>query len=355
MTNSISSAHLFFWLLLLYSSTTYAQLGGRSSFAFLKIPSHARLAAVGGVNISLADRDVNMLLSNPALLDSGMHNQLAFNFVPYYADIAYPSLVYARRVGKAGMWGAGLQYLSYGEMPQTDDSGNDLGTFRANEFAFTVAHAHTQGNFTIGASLKLVGSTIETYSAYAVLADMGSVFKHPESDLKIALAVKNVGFRLSNYTSNEQADLPLDVQIGASFKPEFMPFRFSLTAHHLQRFDIAYNDPSQNNTLDANGNVVAKEIGIADKIARHFVFGGELLLHKSFNLRFGYNHLINRELRLANASGGAGFSFGAMLRVKAFEVAFSRMYYHAAGGRNSFTFICDMGRLIHKQQATINN
>jgi hypothetical protein len=325
---------------------TYAQLGGRSSYAFLQLPSHARLSALGGVNISLSDRDVNMLLSNPALLDSGMHNQLAFSFVPYYASISYSSLAYARQVGKTGLWGAGLQYMSYGEMPQTDASSNDLGTFRANDFAFTVTHAHTRGNFTIGANLKLVGSTIETYSAYALLADMGSVFKHPEKDLKIALTVSNFGFRLSNYTEGDQADLPLDVQIGTTFKPKFMPFRFSFTAHHLQRFDIAYNDPSQNYTLDANGNVVKPEIGITDKIARHLVFGGELLLHKSFNLRFGYNHLINRELRLVNASGGAGFSFGAMLRVKAFEVAFSRMYYHAAGGRNSFTFICDMGRLI---------
>jgi hypothetical protein len=328
----------------------HAQLGGRSSFAFLNVPSHARTSALGGLNISLADQDVNMLLSNPALLDSGMHNRLAFNFVPYYADITYSTLTYARNVGRTGIWGAGLQYMHYGEMPYTDESGNELGIFSANDFAFTLTHSHTEGNFTLGTSLKVAGSSIESYSACALLADVGAVFQHPEKDWKIALTAKNFGFQLHNYTPEDQPGLPFDVQIGTSFKPKFMPVRFSITAHHLHRFDIAYQDPNRKGTLDANGNEVKEEVGFADKLARHLVVGGELLLHKNFHLRLGYNHLINRELRLTNTSGGAGFSFGAMMRVRAFEIAFSRMYYHAAGGRNTFTLICDMGRILKKKR-----
>jgi hypothetical protein len=329
--------------------TAQAQLGGRTSFAFLHVPSNARTAGLGGLNISLADQDVNLLLSNPALLDSAMHNRLAFNFVPYYADMGYHTLTYARNVGRAGTWGAGLQYMSYGEMPYTDAAGNELGVFRADEFAFTLAHSHTEGSFTLGASLRVVGSAIESYSSYALLADVGAVFQHPEKDWKIALTAKHFGVQLSHYTPGDQANLPFDVQIGTSFKPKFMPVRFSFTAHHLHRFDIAYQDPGRRGTLDANGNEVKEEVGFADKLARHFVVGGELLLHRNFHLRLGYNHLISRELRLTSFSGGAGFSFGAMMRVRAFEVAFSRMYYHAAGGRSTFTLICDLGHLLKKK------
>jgi hypothetical protein len=329
--------------------TACAQLGGRTSFGFLRVPAHARAAALGGINVSLADRDVNMGVNNPALLDSGMHNLLAFNFVPYYADISYGSLSYARHLGRTGIWGVGMQYMNYGNIPLTDEAGNELGTFRASDFAFTLTKSHKKGNFTLGAGLKMVGSSIETYSAYALLADVGVVFKHPANDWTIAWAAKNFGVRLGNYTPWDQPDLPFDVQIGTSFKPKFMPVRFSITAHHLQRFDIAYQDPNRKGTLDANGNEIKEEIGFADKLARHFVIGTELLLHRNVHLRAGYNHLINRELSLENASGGAGFSFGAMVRAKAFEVAFSRMIYHTAGGRNTFTLICDTSRLMKKK------
>ncbi|MBC7921513.1 MAG: type IX secretion system protein PorQ [Ferruginibacter sp.] len=334
--------------------TAHAQIGGQSSFAFLRIPSHARTAGLGGLNVSSADRDANMLLSNPALLDSGMHNQLAFNFVPYYAGITHSSLAYARcRPAGAGTgrWGAALEYVNYGEISRTDDAGNPLGTFRAGEFALAVAHARTQGSFTLGGSAKLVGSTIETYAAYAALFDVGGVFTHPEYDWKVGLTVKNLGFRLRSYTPGDQPELPFDVQVGTSFKPAFMPVRFSVTARQLQRFDIAYLDPNRQGPLDANGNEIEPRVGFVDKVARHLVVGGELLLSKNVNLRFGYNHLVNRELRLANGSGGAGFSFGAMVRAKAFELAFSRMYYHAAGGQTALTLACALGRVIKKKNA----
>lgn len=312
------------------------------------MPSNARLAALGGIGVALTNRDVNTIISNPALLDSTVHNQLAVNFLPYYADITYTSAVYARRLGKAGLWGAAVQYVNYGEMQLTDESGNELGTFRANDYAISVSHARTIENFTVGASLKLAGSSIETYSAYAILADIGGVFRHPARDLSVAFSVKNVGVALKRYTPDEVVSLPFDVQIGTSFKPAFMPMRFSITAHHLHRFDIAYNDPAKKGVLDANGNEVKNKVSFADKVARHFVLGGEVLLSKNFNLRFGYNHLIRRELRLEDISAAAGFSFGAMIRIRAFEIAYSRMYYHAAGGKSCITLLCDMSRLVNK-------
>ena len=43
---------------------------------------------------------------------------------------------------------------------------------------------------------------------------------------------------------------------GPSIKPEHLPLRFSITAHHLQQLDIVYLDPNQRGQLDENGEEV---------------------------------------------------------------------------------------------------
>ena len=50
---------IFISLLCMITTTAFAQLGGKKSFEFLNVPNNARLAALGGVNVSLADRDIN--------------------------------------------------------------------------------------------------------------------------------------------------------------------------------------------------------------------------------------------------------------------------------------------------------
>ena len=143
--------------------------------------------------------------------------------------------------------------------------------------------------------------------------------------------------------------MPLDVQLGTSFKPEHLPFRFSFTAHHLQQLDIVYLDPNQRGQLDENGEEIKPRKTLGDKIARHFVVGGELLLSKNLNVRLGYNHLQRRELRLENTSGGAGFSFGVMLRISQFQLDYTHAGYHASGGANYFTIARNLDSLFKKQ------
>jgi hypothetical protein len=144
--------------------------------------------------------------------------------------------------------------------------------------------------------------------------------------------------------------LPFDVQIGTSVKPKFMPLRFSFTAHHLHRFDIAYDDPNLSTVKDQNGNEVVEKVGFADKLARHFVIGTQILLSKNFQLQAGYNHLMRQELKLQNRMAGAGLSFGASLRIKSFEMAYARTYFHAAGGISYITLTGNLATVLKKQK-----
>lgn len=342
--------YLFGSCLLLICSAVMAQnLGGQQSFTFVNLPSSVPLAALGGITVSLRNHNVNLFTSNPALLNSDMDKYASVNYVPYYAGIKYSSLAYVHKFEKVGRWGAALQYLDYGTFQETDPSGNVIGSFKANEYIVTAAHARTIGSYTLGANLKFAGSSIANYTALATMLDIGINFKHPLQDLSIGLLIKNVGFALKKYYPEGQLSLPFDIQVGTSFKPKFMPLRFSFTAHHLHKFDIAYDDPVLNTVIDRNGNKVREKVGFIDKLARHFVLGTEILLSKAFQLQFGYNHLIRQELRLSTRSAGAGFSFGASLRVKSFEMAYARVFMHAASGISYLTLNSNLGTLLKKK------
>ena len=118
-----------------------------------------------------------------------------------------------------------------------------------------------------------------------------------------------------------------------------MPVRFSLTGHHLYVFDISYNDIESNYIFDEKGNKIQKKISIADKISRHFVIGTELLIHKNFNLLFGYNFLRRKELLVNGLGGAAGFSFGASLRIKKIDFCISHAILTAPKGQTTFSLI----------------
>ena len=338
---------LFWWLA--FSSVQAQFLGGRNSFAFLRQPANAPLAALGGVNISQSDFDVNRWLSNPALLHADMDKHASLSYVPFYAQTKHLSAVYADEY-KPGRFGGGLQYVDYGTFDETDAAGNALGTFRVSEYAATVAHARTRGAYTMGVAVKLIGSNIANYSSYAAALDVGGLWKHPEHDWTIGLVVRNAGLVLKKYESaSGQGGLPLDVQLGTTFKPKFMPLRFSVTAHHLHQPDIAYDDPLLSAGVDANGNPVARRVSVADKVARHFTVGTELVLAKAFHIRLGYNHLTRQEMRLQNGAFGAGFSFGFLLKTKRLQVSYARFYQQAAGGVNYLTLTGNLGTLIRRK------
>ncbi|UPL48143.1 type IX secretion system protein PorQ [Hymenobacter sublimis] len=327
-----------------------AQIGGQQAFSFLNLPTSAKLAGLGGINVSSRDADGTMLYGNPALLNADMDGRLALGYVDYLADIKQSTAAYVFNTAKAGRFGVGLTYLNYGDFKQFDPAGNPLGQFSVNEYALSIANAHTSGAFTLAGTLKLAGSGIAGNHSFAALADVGGLFKHPEQDFTVGLVVRNAGIQLKPYDGASREPMPLDVEIGTSFKPEHLPFRFSFSAHHLQQLDIVYLDPNQRGQLDENGEEVKPKKSLGDKIARHFVVGGELLLSKNLNLRLGYNHLQRRELRLDNTAGGAGFSFGVMLRVSQFQLDYTHAGYHASGGANYFTIARNLDSLFKQNQ-----
>ena len=326
------------------------QLGGRKVFPFLDLPTGAQQAALGGMSVSARNDDPTMLFASPALLNPEMDGRLALSYVAYVADIKQSTAAYVFNAEKYGRFGVGLTYLNYGSFESYDAAGNSLGTFGVNEYTVGVSDSYTKGKFTFGATTKLAVSSIEGNRSLAGVADAGVLYKHPTADFTAGLAVKNAGYQLSPYPGTGRGPLPLDVQLGATIKPEHMPVRFSLTAHHLQQWDIQYLDPNARGPLDAN-NVEKKQTrSFGDNLARHFTASAALVLGKGLNIRVGYNHLMRRELRLDNTSGSAGLSFGVMLRISTFQIDYTHATLQAAGSSEYFTLSRSLDSLFKKKE-----
>jgi hypothetical protein len=334
----------------LAAATAHAQIGGQRAMQFLDLSTNARQAALGGANVSApAALDPQAVLANPALIDTAMAGKLAFSYVNFVSDIAQNSLQYGFKAGKLGTLSAGLTYLNYGSFNSFDEAGISTGTFNAQDYAFSLTAARQQGPFTLGVTARLAASTYAANKSSAVAADFGARFQHPTKQFSVGLVVKNVGVQLKPFDGADREPLPFDVQLGVSYKPEHMPVRFSLTAHRLYQLDIVYLDPAAKGKLDENNNEIKPKKTLADQIGRHFIGSAEILLSKNVNVRIGYNYLRRREMRLENVSGGAGFSFGAMIKIGAIQLEFTRAMYGPAGGGTYLTLVSDLNRIFKKK------
>jgi hypothetical protein len=321
------------------SSTSLAQIAATKSFGFLDVPNNARLAALGGVNVSLTDRDLNFFHSNPSLTGDTLAGTASASYQYYIADIGNASFAYSHNFSGIGTVVFGVQHLNYGTIKGYDATGQEIGDFKSGETALIVSKSHQVSNFRLGANLKYAFSNIAGYRANALLADIGGVFIHPTQDFKAGLTIRNIGLMIAEYSETSDTSLPFDVQVGLSFKPEHMPVRFSLTAYNLTG-EKDYVDPKDGEP----------EPGTLDKVLRHFNFGAEILVHKNVNLMIGYNYLVYQELKLPEGGGGAGLCFGFSAMIKTFELVFSRSAYVAGNAGYAFTLSKNIDNMMKRRK-----
>ncbi len=296
-----------------------AQIGGVSGYQVLT--NSSRSVALAGTAISIADGDLSLFFENPAVLDSVTPGNIFLNINPYFADISAFNGAYAFNWKKMGVFSVGLDYVDYNSFEMTDATGTQTGEFDAQDYSFVIGKAHQVGPFSLGLNLKLLHSSIEVYGSTVILGDVGGLFR-VSRNWTIGMVFSNMGGRISNFTELQRVKIPFDVKIGTTFKPEYMPLRFTLTSINL----------ANKNAVVASNLEEGRSTSRVENIFRRLSIGTELLLSKNFHVLFGYNHKRKQELKLNDIAGGSGFSYGLMLKVKRIELRFSRATYHAAGG-----------------------
>jgi len=335
-------AKLIIVFFLLLSMAALAQKGGESTYSFLGLANAARVAALGGEVVSLRDDDINMVFHNPALLSADMHNNLALNYVNYFAGVNYGYAAYGYSAGEIGNFGAGMHYVNYGTFDRTDELGNSQGTFKASEYALNLFYSRSflDSALTAGVNLKPIYSSLEQYSSFGLALDLGLSYYLSSSLTTFGLVLKNMGMQITSYTSNRES-LPFEIQAGVTQGLAHAPFRFTLTFQHLERWDLSYtvqdDDLSFSNDSEQSGFD-----RFADNLMRHVVIGTEFLIGENFHVDLGYNYKRRKEMMVNARPGMVGFSAGFGFRVSKFHFSFGRASYHLAGGTSHFSLTTNL-------------
>ncbi len=328
-----------FFLFFFFISAASAQFGGSEVFTFLNTPGSARTTALGGYQIAVLDEDQNFALNNPALLNPEMSGSLSVNHNFHYAGISNGFASYAHFMKKwdVTMHG-GIQYISYGEFTRADDRGNIEGTFRANEFAFVVGGGKKiNERMHLGLNLKFITSRLESYNSAGLVADIGGTYESADRSALYSIVLRNVGGQLSPYYPDGPIEkVPFDLQIGFSKRLKYLPFRLSVIAHSLHRWNLLYDSPISDERATIIGQEDTEPSAFneqLDNLFRHLVFSGEFLLGKEENLqiRFAYNHRRKKELTVPNVRSLAGFSVGFGIRISHFKLDYGMGIHHIAG------------------------
>lgn len=331
--------------LILFLSVTVSFIAfsqaGTGVYQFLDLPVSSRLAALGSINVSLHDNDINFAFQNPALLTSETNNVIGLNMANYLADIKFGTAIYGRNFGSKNYFAIGIQYIDYGIFKETTETNQIIGEFTAKDMALYIMYGRPITNrITVGATLKPVYSVYETYTSSGVAMDAGVSYNDSVNLFSAGLVLKNMGTQLKGYYSEDGVQhlepLPFDIQLGISKKFEHAPLRFSLTLDNLQHWDLSYESTNQP-TDNVTGLAVTKKIGFVDMAFRHAILAAEFVPSKNFYLTVAYNDRRQQEMSMSGFKNGAGFSFGGGIKLYKFHVGFGMTQFQVGNYAYQFS------------------
>ncbi|GBU08585.1 hypothetical protein AwDysgo_19160 [Bacteroidales bacterium] len=300
-------------LLLLISCFVHAQEGS-SVYEFLRFPGSAHVGALGGTNVSLIENDLSLVFQNPSLLGQEMDMNLNLSYTSYIGGIGLGNVAFAKALGDRSTWGIGVNYISYGDMKQTGPDQSVLGTFSAKDMAISGFFSRDLNEkIRGGVSPKIIYSNFEQYSSMALSVDLGLSYYNKDDDFSLGLALKNVGRQVTAY-HQEIENFPWDLQLGLTKRLSHAPIRFSLTAAHLNKWKF----------YDVEGNKDA----FLTSLGKHFIVGVDFIPSDNLWIALGYNVKTAADMKLQDANKMGGFSIGAGLKVKSFNVGCALGNYH---------------------------
>ena len=339
--------------ILFLSLSGFTQIGGKGIYKFLELTNSARIASLGGKNISLKDDDLNLAYQNPALLNSQMHHSVVLNYVGYISDVKFGYFSFAHRKKETGTFAGGIQYINYGKFTAANPSGIKTGTFSAAEYAlhFSYSRPLLDSNLRAGVAVKPIISNMERYTSIGLAADLGLYYNFPDQLLQLGLVLKNTGHQLTPYYGAHYEKLPLNLLLGISKNLKHAPFRFTVTFHHLNNWSLRQNFDKKDNSelsqsLNNTGNTETKWESALKETMYHTILGTEIHLLQNFAINIGYNLQRRQELMMENEKGLYGLSIGFNLNLAGFNISYGRSSYHRAAGSNHFSVSTELNRFF---------
>nr|MCR5818256.1 type IX secretion system protein PorQ [Prevotella sp.] len=210
--------------------------------------------------------------------------------------------------GERASWGISGRYMDYGQMKETDITGEETGSFGARDVTIggTISYGLTN-SISGGVTAKFAASYMGQYNSLAVLVDLGLNYRNDDSDLSISAVAKNLGGQVDAFEDDFER-MPLDLQLGITKRLLNSPLRLSFTLTRLN--DWEYN------------------------LGKHINVGADLLLGEQFYVAAGYNFLRASEMKISSGDGssshGAGLSLGGGLQLERLKLHVAYGKYHVS-------------------------
>lgn len=325
-----------------FGNASWAQTGS-SGYNFLDITSSARIYGLGGVNISTVDDNLEVSDQNPGLLGPEMSGQFALSYSRYFSDSNIAGIRYSHSAGELGAWAVGISYMGYGDIKSTDVSGAELGSFSPKDVTFSGSYAHDlserwRGGFTI----RGVYSSYDIYTAWAIATDLGVNYYDPDRDFSFSAVVANLGGQVKKF-DERSTSLPTDVRLGITKGLVNVPFRFSVTAWHLTRWNLPYYK-----SVDADsGEELVKKDSFFSNLMRHLVLGVDFVPSDRFYISLGYNYKTHTDMARYSRSFLSGWSVGAGFNATKMSVGLAFAQPHSGASVLMLSLSLNMSKFLN--------
>lgn len=305
-------------ILSLFGQLLRAQTGD-TGYAFLRYPASARGNALGGNAVSLVERDPSLIFHNPALLGAEMDQMLNLNYLNYISDINIGSALFTKALKDKGAWGVGASFFSQGTIRGMSEEGLPTGDFTVKDISINGFFSYDLSErWRGGVSMKFLYSNIGDYTSVGLVVDAGLSYYDSEKEFAFGFALKHIGAQLKAY-EEERQKMPWDIQLGFTKQLAHAPIRLSVTAQYLTKWQIRYVDDMMVEQADDK---------FFKALMKHFVLGLDYVPSDNFWLAIGYNPKTASDMKLQGGNVLAGFSGGAGVRIKMFDVGVSVAKYH---------------------------
>lgn len=303
---------------ILASGTMYSQEGS-TAYEFLKIPTSAHSAALGGNNVSIIEDDITLMFSNPALLTNVSDKTLNLNYMSYISGTNKLSAGFAKHIGKRGTWAVGAQVLNYGEMTETTPDFEEIGTFSASDIALQGSYSYMFNDKWSGAVTgKVLLSEYGNYSSVGLGVDLGVNYFNEENNLSFGLVAQNLGGQV-DALQEESESLPFNLVLGISKDLANAPIRVSVTLSDLTHWSEKHFY-----------NITGEKQNFGKRFMNHVSIGADIFPSSSTWLAVGYNFRRSYEMKINDTSHWAGLSLGGGISIKKFKIGVAYGKYHVA-------------------------
>ncbi|MCX7834449.1 MAG: PorV/PorQ family protein [bacterium] len=281
----------WFTFIFLFPNLSIKASVGTSGFDFLRRELSASSVALG--NATVAHPKISNISSNPAFLSFIQQTVVNVTYVQYPVKINAGQCMYNTIVRNIPV-AAKVIYFDYGTFEKRTSSGEKIGSFGANDWMISALIAKHWKNIHFGGEFGFVHSSIENYSASAILGNFGVVYVLPKNwNAKIGLEMRNIGVNTKKYVTSP-TKLPTSIKFGGTKKLEHLPLTLLIQG-------MKWNDTEM-----------------------YFSAGVDIEISDFIALRGGYSTLGNEQKSLGTKESTAGFTMGLGLKVK--EYAFDFAY-----------------------------